>query len=107
MGGLPETRGADASFGLAIRSHLLFLYSDEIDLAFHVAALVELLRVADEVRVVPLLDLAGHGSAHVAGVIDASQKRGICPELGPVPFEFQRGARHLLRVQAIARRPGT
>jgi hypothetical protein len=91
VGSLPTLPFADASFGLPLCSHLLFLYSDELDLAFHVAAILELLRVADEVRVFPLLDLAGQGSSHVAGVIGALQEQGFRPELAPVPFEFQLG----------------
>ena len=49
FGSLPRLPFADAAFDLALCSHLLFLYSHQFDLDFHVAALVELARVAREV----------------------------------------------------------
>lgn len=52
---LPELPFADGSFDLALSSHFLFLYSEQFDLAFHLEALGEMLRVASEVRVFPLL----------------------------------------------------
>ena len=47
---------ADDSFDLALCSHLLFLYTDHLDAAFHIAAVQELLRVAGEVRIFPAAD---------------------------------------------------
>ena len=43
---LPALPFADGSFDLALCSHLLFLYSRQLDQSFHVAAAVELCRVA-------------------------------------------------------------
>jgi SAM-dependent methyltransferase len=96
----PSLPFADTSFGLALCSHLLFLYSDELDLGFHLAAIVELLRVADEARIFPLADLAGTPSAHLPSVIAGLREQGLVAKLVPVPFEFQRGARQMLRVRA-------
>ena len=44
---------------MALCSHLLFLYSDHLDAAFHRAAIRDLCRVAGEVRIFPLLALGG------------------------------------------------
>jgi hypothetical protein len=52
---LPKLPFSDASFDLALCSHLLFLYSEHLPLAAHIAAARELLRVAREVRIFPLL----------------------------------------------------
>jgi hypothetical protein len=46
---LPELPFKDDQFSLALVSHFLFLYSDEFDCDFHIAAFEELLRVAGEV----------------------------------------------------------
>src|SRR3546814_2865359 len=46
--GLPYLPVADSAFDLALVSHFLFLYGDDLDSDFHIAALRELLRVARE-----------------------------------------------------------
>ena len=101
-GALPRLPFRDGRFRLALCSHLLFLYSDELDRAFHIAALTELLRVAREVRVFPLFDLDGIYSGHVAPAIDALTGAGFNCELADVPFEFQKGCRRMLRAWKAA-----
>ncbi len=96
---LPALPLADSSFGLALVSHLLFLYSHELDADFHVEALAELARVAREVRVFPLLDLEGFRSPHLEAVVAGLAERGLVAEELPVAFEFQKGATSLLRVR--------
>ena len=54
---LPHLEIAGNSFDLALVSHFLFLYSASHDREFHVAAVHELLRVANEVRIFPLLTM--------------------------------------------------
>ncbi|MBX3496964.1 MAG: hypothetical protein KF769_12050 [Parvibaculum sp.] len=93
---LPDLPFADGVFGLALSSHLLFLYGDTLDFDFHVAAMRELLRVADEVRVFPLFNLDGRPSSHLPGVVEALRGDGVRCALREVPFEFQKGARRML-----------
>lgn len=95
---LPELPFSDGAFRLALSSHLLFLYGDDLDFSFHLAALRELLRVAEEVRVFPLVNLDGRPSSHLPGAVRALAEAGMWPELVPVPFEFQKGATKMLRV---------
>lgn len=64
---LPNLPFDDGEFDLALCSHFLFLYSDLIDTEFHVASILELCRVASEVRVFPLLDLTANRSSKVEG----------------------------------------
>lgn len=53
---LPELPFEDRRFDLVLSSHLLFSYSDRLDLDFHHRAIAELVRVArSEVRLYPLL----------------------------------------------------
>ena len=96
---LPALPFADAAFELALSSHFLFLYSAQFDLDFHRAALREMLRVAAEVRVFPLLQLGGAPSPHVAGVREALTAAGVGVTVEPVPYEFQRGGNRMLRLR--------
>src|SRR3954452_4814667 len=52
-GQLPQLPFRAAAFDLALCSHLLFTWADQLGLEWHRAALVELARVAREVRVFP------------------------------------------------------
>lgn len=96
---LPRLPFASDAYELALCSHLLFLYGDELDCAFHVAALRELVRVAREVRVFPLVNLDGRPSSHLPTVMSELEALGLFPELVTVPFEFQIGATQMLRVR--------
>lgn len=96
---LPELPFADNEFALALSSHFLFLYGDELDGALHMAAVRELLRVAREVRIFPLINLDGRPSSHLPVVIRDLERGGFEPELVSVPFEFQIGATQMLRVR--------
>ena len=96
---LPELPFVDDAFDLAPSSHLLFLYSDQLDLGFHIRALEEMLRVAAEVRVFPLLQTGGAPSPHVEGVVGAFSSRGMDATVEPVAYEFQRGGNRMLRAR--------
>ncbi len=96
---LPALPFADDAFQTALCSHLLFLYGDDLDAAFHVAAVRELARVAREVRIFPLVNLDGRPSSHLPVVMAELEAAGLFPELVSVPFEFQRGATEMLRVR--------
>jgi hypothetical protein len=100
---LPRLDFADDAFGLAVCSHFLFLYSAAFDADFHVAAIRELLRVAPEARVFPLLDMTGKRSAHLDGVAAALRDAGLLVTIERVPYEFQRGGDEMLRVRRGAR----
>ena len=87
---------ADA-FDLVLCSHLLFLYADEISTEMHVDWIRELLRVGREVRIFPLMELAGRESRHLAPVVEYFARSVDCA-VEPVEFEFQRGASSMLRL---------
>jgi hypothetical protein len=102
---LPRLPFLDGQFSLALVSHLLFLYSDQRDLGFHVASLEELLRVAEEVRVFPLLDLSRTWSRHVGPVVEHLERSGFAVEVAAVPYEFQKAADHAgNRMMRVGRR---
>lgn len=97
VGSLPELPFENGQFELALCSHFLFLYSEQVSLTEHQAALQELLRLAGEVRIYPLLSLDGETSPHLQPVLDQLSDSGVAWQLEPVNYEFQRGATHMLR----------
>ena len=99
---LPHLPFAAASADLVVSSHLLFTYADRLDRAAHLAALLEMARVARrEVRVYPLVDVAGRPLDELLAVLRRDlAARGVATEVRQVAHEFQRGARHLLAVDA-------
>lgn len=99
---LPALPWPDGRFSLALGSHFLFLYSDHLDTDFHVRAMLELCRVAREVRVFPLTKLDGSPSQHAPAVLDALRLRGHEAEVVPVPYDFQIGAEAMLRIHCAA-----
>jgi hypothetical protein len=97
---LPSLPFENGRFGLALVSHLLFLYSAHLDFDFHLQGVLELLRVAREVRIFPLVDLDARPSPHLEGVMREGEARGFVCELRKVPYEVQRGADTMLRLRA-------
>jgi SAM-dependent methyltransferase len=99
---LPSLPFAEGQFNLALVSHLLFLYSDQLDYAFHRDALLELCRVAREVRIFPLLALGNRPSLHLLPLIEEFTTRGFQIEQTKVDYEFQKGGNQMLRVKRPA-----
>jgi hypothetical protein len=61
--------------------------------------MLELCRVAKEVRVFPLLALGGAISAHLEGTVEMLRAAGHQVSIERVSYEFQRGACEMLRIQ--------
>jgi hypothetical protein len=101
---LPALPFAVGQFSLALVSHFLFLYSGQLDLGFHVAAFQELLRVAGEARVFPLLGLDRRWSPHVGPVSDRLERAGFEVQVVAVDYEFQRADDHAGNRMMRARR---
>ncbi|BAF71908.1 class I SAM-dependent methyltransferase [Sulfurovum sp. NBC37-1] len=95
---LPNLPFEDGSFDLALSSHFLFLYSDHLDEAFHKAAIDEMLRVADEVRIFPLLTLTNERSPYVDRMIRLLEQEGFKAEVVKTDYEFQKGANEMLKI---------
>ena len=92
---LPKLPFEDNSFDMALCSHFLFLYSEHLDLDFHIKAITEMLRVASEVRIFPVVDLNANRSIH----LDAVMKMFPNSELVKVNYEFQKGGNQMLRIK--------
>ncbi|MBD2040096.1 SAM-dependent methyltransferase [Microcoleus sp. FACHB-672] len=95
---LPVLPFNTGQFDLALSGHFLFTNSDILSQEFHLAALLEMCRVATEVRIFPLLMLSGEVSPWVEPVKKELESRGYKVETQPVPYEFQKGGDQMLRV---------
>ncbi len=93
---LPTLTFQTQQFELCLCSHLLFLYSDQLSMEFHWRSLQELLRVAAEVRVFPLLTLAGDRSPYVDPILAQLREGGHPVRIQTVDYEFQRGGNKML-----------
>jgi len=96
---LPQLPFGNDQFDLALCSHFLFLYSQQIDLQLHLAGMRELCRVSREVRVYPLLALDGNISPHLKPISDALSENGLVVSVRSVEYQFQKGATEMLVVK--------
>ncbi len=97
---LPTLPFSDAAFDIALCSHFLFLYSDRLSLDFHHQSIMQLCRVAREVRIFPLIDLDLRPSTHVRPIARSLEKEGFAVSIERVAYEFQRGGNEMLRIMA-------
>jgi hypothetical protein len=95
---LPDLPFGDRQFDLALCSHFLFTYSDQLGWEFHQQAIAELCRIATEVRIFPLLNLAGERSPFIAAIQTELIAQGYEVAIQPVQYEFQRGGNQLLQI---------
>ncbi len=95
---LPKLNFNDKEFDLAWSSHFLFLYSEHFDFAFHKKAILEMLRVAKEVRIFPLLDLKNKRSKHLDAVLQYLEENDYAYEIIQSNYEFQKGTTEVLKI---------
>ena len=95
---LPALPFQDASFDLALCSHFLFLYTDNLSLEFHAQAVEAMRRVAGEVRIFPLLTYNADVSPYVQPVAERLRAIGRRVFIEPAPYEFQRGGNQMMRI---------
>nr|WP_320051012.1 class I SAM-dependent methyltransferase [uncultured Desulfuromonas sp.] len=98
---LPNLPFCENHFDLALCSHFLFLYSEHLSLDFHLAALRELGRVAEEVRIYPLLTLDGKPSDYLQHAMDTLRNESWHMELQPVSYRFQKNANFMLMMKQV------
>jgi SAM-dependent methyltransferase len=103
-GALPRLPFRDGAFDLAVCSHLLFTWGDQLGCSWHADAIVELARVATEVRVFPTV-LQGRGEPvpFWDELMVRLEAAGLRTELSRVPYEFQVGGNRMFVAQRRAR----
>jgi hypothetical protein len=93
---LPALPFPDRCFDLALCSHLLFSYADRLNRRFHLDSIVELTRVASEVRVHPLVPFGFASNPELPGLIKELERLHVRATVHPVDYEFQRGGHSML-----------
>jgi hypothetical protein len=96
--GLPVLPFKDKVFDLAVCSHFLFLYSELFSEDFHILSIQELCRVANEVRVFPLLELGSRPSRHLESVLATLEEEDFGLVIQTVNYEFQKNGYQMLKV---------
>ena len=93
---LPHLPFKNNHFELAVCSHLLFLYSDHLSLDFHLHSILELLRVADEVRIFPLVTLGHKTSPYLESIVESLSEKGYEIQIKKVEYELQKGGNKMM-----------
>lgn len=98
---LPTLPFKNKQFTLALCSHFLFLYNEHVNQEQHIASVLELCRVAKEIRIYPLVTLNAEPSPHLNPVIEAVTTLGYSAQAVAVPYRFQRNATEMLVIKSI------
>lgn len=92
-------------FDLCLSGHFLFTYDDRFDYDFHLTSVISMTKLADEVRIFPLVDMNNSRrdkeqnlSPFVYRLLDELPEFGLRAEIIPVDFEFQRGAGFVMKI---------
>ena len=95
---LPVLPFFDKAFDIALCSHFLFTYTDHLSFGFHYESIKEMSRVAQEVRIFPVLTLDGSVSRHLQPIIDKLSAQNINVSIEQVEYEFQLGGDKMLKI---------
>jgi len=98
---LPNLSFPDKKFDLALCSHFLFLYSNHLSLDFHIQSITELLRVAYEVRIFPLVTLGCQLSPYMQDVLNHFNGADFSLDLEiiTVGYHFQHNGNQMLKIR--------
>ena len=93
---LPHLKLPEQVYDLALCSHFLFLYSEQLDYQFHLDSIQNILRVSQEVRIFPLLTLMRQRSPYLAPVMQELADQGFTLTIKEVSYELQKGGNEML-----------
>jgi hypothetical protein len=94
---LPALPFLDQGFSLVLCAHLLFIYAERFDYAWHLAACRELVRVSTgEVRIHPVCGAGGRPYAELARLRADLAADGVRSEVVTVDYEFFAGSNSML-----------
>ncbi|CAC5344706.1 MULTISPECIES: hypothetical protein [Planktothrix] len=96
---LPQLPFKSSQFNLALCSHFLFTYSDHFSEEFHLEAILDLYRIAQQVRIFPLLKVSGETSPFLQPIIQELETRGYMTMIKTVNYEFQKNGNQMLQIQ--------
>ena len=85
------------TFDLGLSSHFLILYS-QLGLDFHISSITEMLRIAKEIRIFPILNLDAKKSELLDNLINYFEKDFIV-NIEKVDYEFQKSGNKMLAIK--------
>ncbi len=94
---LPNLPFPDNSFDLCLCSHFLFLY-ESLGPDFTIRSIREMVRVAPEVRIYPIVDTNGHQADYFGGVRERLHTAGLVVQMVPAGYDFLKNGELLLRI---------
>ena len=95
---LPSLPFNDKEFDIALSSHFLFLYSSNLSLDFHRKAINEMVRVAREIRIFPLVSVNADPSPYVEHIKKELKNKGYKIAIEKVDYEFQKGGNEMFKI---------
>lgn len=95
---LPSLPFSSDEFELALCSHFLFTYEDRLDYNFHLSSLKELVRIAGEARIFPLVTLNSERSAYLDALYGDLTDNQYTVEIITVDYEFQTNGNQMLKI---------
>ncbi|PSF36128.1 SAM-dependent methyltransferase [Aphanothece hegewaldii CCALA 016] len=98
---VPHLAFQENEFDLALCSHFLFLYSDQLSYEFHLKSLDDILKVSKEVRIFPLLTMMLDLSPYLDAIIKEFTDKGYQIYLEKVQYELQKGGNEMLVIKKI------
>ncbi|OUL18378.1 SAM-dependent methyltransferase [Nostoc sp. RF31YmG] len=101
VGELPKLAYSNQAFDLALCSHFLFLYSDHFAYDFHLNSIEEMLRIAKEIRIFPLITLMLEPSPYLDAIVKHYTAKGYNVEIEKVEYELQLGGNQMLRIARL------
>lgn len=99
-GELPNVN-LEEKFDLALASHFLFLYSDNLDYEFHINSITKVMSFAKEFRIFPIYDLNNNLSKHLKNVIIHFENLGYSCELVKSSYDFLKNGNEYLTIKKV------
>lgn len=95
---LPKLPFKDKEFDISLCSYFLFTYSN-LGLDFHYDSIQEMLRIANEVRIFPIIDLNCQRPAFLESIIEKLREQHYKVEIIEVEYGFHRNGTEMLLIQ--------
>ncbi|MCL1078710.1 SAM-dependent methyltransferase [Parashewanella spongiae] len=98
---LPILPFVDDCFDLALCGNFLCLYSEILSTDFHIKSVLELVRVAKEVRIFPLIGNDRKTPEQLKFVLTALEQQSVNFEIVDVDYHFTKGANQMLQIKKV------
>ncbi len=98
---LPKLPLDHDSFDIALCGNFLFLYSEILSVDFHINSILELVRVAKEVRIFPLIGNDRKTPEQLKLVLNALDDLPVIYNIVEVDYHFTKGANQMLQIKKI------